>query len=146
MSDNIKHTSFEEELGSGKNISFFTVGVSMRPLLRERETHVSISPLVSAGKNDILLYKRSNGQYVLHRCIKMNENSYFMRGDNTYGLEKISKAQAIGVVSQIYRNGRCFSVKNKTYKMYVLLWNLIYPFRYTLRKTKKAVKRLLMRE
>ncbi len=137
------HTSIAKELKEGKTVTYFTVGVSMRPLLIERETNVMIAPLKAASKGDILLYIRKNGTNVLHRCIKQDNSFYYMRGDNTYGLECIKKEQAIGIVTHIYRKGKTFDVKgSKSYKAYVVLWHLLYPFRWFLFKLKAVVGRL----
>ncbi len=135
MSESIKHTTIEKELKNGKTITYFTVGYSMRPLLAERKTHVTIAPLERTKNGDILLYIRKNGAYVLHRLMKQDEAYYYMRGDNTYGLEKIQKSQAIGVVTIIYKNGIYIDVnRSKKYFLYVKLWNLIYPLRWSLVK------------
>ncbi len=144
MTQSPSKTTIVEELESGKTVTYFTIGVSMRPLLSERKTHITISPLGKAKNGDILLYIRKNGTYVLHRCIKQDERFYYMRGDNTYGLERIEKEQAVGVVTHIYRKGRYFDVKkNGAYRAYVVLWRLLYPFRLILFKAKAAMRRLL---
>ncbi len=143
MSEQAVKTTFEEELRAGRNVAFFTVGVSMRPLLRERETHVVISPLDRAEPTDILLYIRSNGAYVLHRCMRAEEEYYLMRGDNTFGFERIKKEQAIGKVTHIYRHGECFDTKNKKYRAYVHAWNIIYPARWLAFRARAAVRKIL---
>ncbi len=145
MSENTKSTTFENELKEGRSIAFFTVGVSMRPLLRERETHVMIAPISEAVSGDILLYVRACGTYVLHRCMKSDSEHYYMRGDNTYGYERIKKEQAIGVVTHIYRRGKSFDTTNPKYRAYVAIWNLIYPFRFFLWKLKDITRRVLKR-
>lgn len=123
--------SIAEELKNGKTITYFTLGISMRPLLIERKTHVRICPLTQARENDILLYIRENGSYVLHRLVKQEEDWFYMRGDNTFGPERIRKEQAIGVVTQIYRKGKYIEVEtNRMYQWYVRLWRLNYPLRY----------------
>ncbi len=137
------HTSITEELKSGKTVTYFTVGVSMRPLLTERKTHVMIAPPGKVKNGDVLLYVRKNGALVLHRLIKQDESSYYMRGDNTYGLECIEKAQALGVMTYIYRKGKTFDVKNKAYRAYVVLWRALYPCRWLLFKAKAIFRRLL---
>lgn len=140
-----KHTTFEAELRSGHTITYFTVGESMRPLLIERETHVMIAPVQQAVSGDILLYTRRNGSRVLHRCIRTDEQFCYMRGDNTYGLEKIRREQVLGVVTHIYRKGRRFNTSNETYRWYVSFWNTIYPFRWLWWKIECMAKRILRR-
>ncbi len=135
-------SSIAEELKQGKTVAYFTVGVSMRPLLTERKTHVMIAPLQEGNVGDILLYVRDNGAQVLHRCLKKDEKIYYMRGDNTCGLEPIKKAQAIGVVTHIYRKGRTFDVReSKAYGAYVTLWRWLYPFRWVLFQMKNVARR-----
>ncbi len=145
MSDNIRQSSIKNELKSGNTVTYYTVGVSMRPLLSERETIVVIVPKM-AKKNDIVLYTRKSGQYVLHRLKNEDNDFYYMRGDNTYGLEQIEKSQAIGVVTHIHRKGRVIDVEaSKGYKLYVLFWNFIYPVRLLLWKCKRFIIRVLRR-
>ncbi len=145
MINNIRQSSIEKELKSGNTITYYTVGISMRPLLSERETIVVIAPK-TAKKNDIVLYIRKNGQYVLHRLKNEDNDFYYMRGDNTYGLEQIEKSQAIGVVTHIHRKGNVIDVEaNKGYKFYVSFWNFIYPIRLLLWKCKRFAIRVLRR-
>ncbi len=137
------HTNIIDELKQGKTVTYFTVGVSMRPLLMERKTHVFIAPLDCAKNGDILLYVRENGSLVLHRCIRQDADCYFMRGDNTYGLEKIRKEQAIGVVMHIYRKGKTFATDCVAYRVYVCLWRLLYPTRFVLKFMKEIIRKLI---
>ncbi len=126
-----RFTTVARELAAGANVTLFTVGTSMQPLLYERQTHVMLSPPHTFSGGDILLYLRPNGQYVLHRCIKRRGDICYMRGDHTYGLEKISAPSVIGVVTHIYRKNKLFSVKESMpYRIYVRLWCLCYPMRW----------------
>ncbi len=136
-------TTIVDELKSGKTVTYFTVGESMRPLLCERKTHVTVVPLDFARRGDIVLYVRKNGVLVLHRLMKIDGEAYYMRGDNTCGLERIDKSQAIGKVTHIYRKARQFSVeKSASYKVYVTLWRVIYPCRWLLQKAAAVLRRL----
>ncbi len=135
-------TSIADEVKRGNSVTYFTVGVSMRPLLTERQTHVTIVPLESAENGDLLLYVRKDGRQVLHRCIKQDESFYYMRGDNTYALEKIEKGQAVGIVTHIFRKGKRFNVKeSKGYRAYNTLWQSLYPVRLALFKMRSALRR-----
>lgn len=140
----MKRTSIVDELKAGRSVTYFTVGTSMQPLLLERRTHVTIRPLAKAEAGDILLYVRENGKLVLHRLIQQDADHYYLRGDNTYELETLSKAQAIGVVSHIYRKGKTLDVKkNAAYRMYVAFWNTIYPLRLMARRVKQLIWRIV---
>ncbi len=143
MSKNIIYTNIIEQLKQGKPVTYFTVGTSMWPLLIERKTHATITPLNDAKNGDILLYIRKNGSLVLHRCIKQDADCYFLRGDNTYGFEQIRKEQAVGVVTHIYRKGKTFDTKNTAYRMYVYSWRLLYPSRLVLKTIKNIIQKMI---
>ncbi len=144
MGEEIRRSSVVAELAAGRPVTYFTVGVSMQPLLYERQTHTTVIPLCSAQKGDLLLYVRPSGALVLHRCMRLDDDYYYMRGDNTYGLERICKAQAIGIATNIYRKGKSFALRShRPYRVYVRLWNLIYPIRWLLWKCRRTARRLL---
>ncbi len=136
-------TSIAQELMRGNCVTYFTVGESMKPLLKDRQTHVTIAPIGDAKSGDILLYIRKNGALVLHRLIKLDGDFYYMRGDNTYGLERIERAQAIGVATHVYRGKGEISLKdNFGYKVYAVLWRALYPCRFLLHKAAALLRRM----
>ena len=144
MNEYMRTSSLEEELGAGHSFVYFTIGVSMKPLLIERKTHVQIAPIHNVKKDDLLLYVRKNGAKVLHRCIRIDSTHYYMRGDNTCGLECIEKEQALGKVTHIYRGEKIFDVdKSKKYKFYVAFWNAIYPVRWLMQKAKSVLRKII---
>ncbi len=147
MSDIARHTTIAEELKNGNTVTFFTVGNSMYPLLMERETHATVAPIDSIRKGDILLYIRSDGDYVLHRLIKANKDHCYMRGDNTYGLECIRTDQVIGKVTHIYRHQKTVDVEaSKGYKLYVFAWMLLYPCRWLVWKIRLILRRIFRKQ
>lgn len=147
MSDGVKRTTIADELAKGKSVTYFTVGISMRPLLRERETHVTIAPLTDEPRiGDILLYLRPGNVYVLHRLVGREGNILLIRGDNTYALERVDPAQVIGVVTHIYRRGKLFDVRaRRSYRLYVSFWNFIYPLRYFVKRVGWRIRGKLKR-
>ncbi len=147
----VTESSLVDELRAGRSVTYFTRGVSMRPLLRTAETHVHIRPVSGAEKylhHGIVLYVRANGQLILHRLIKQAGDLCYMRGDNTYGLEPIPRSHVIGVVDLIWRDGGYIDVlTDRKYLRYVRrrLWN--YPLRcavhYPCMWARAAVRRIL---
>ena len=73
-----------EVISSGGEFRLFHKGTSMMPLLRQGIDSVVLVSPDDIKKNDILLYKRSNGQFVMHRAIKIKNDEYIMCGDNQY--------------------------------------------------------------
>ena len=108
-----------------------TVGVSMRPMLRNRHDRVIIVPVGAERlkKYDLPLYRRPDGKYVLHRIIGVEDGYYVIRGDNTYVKEKIPDSWIIGVMSEFYRGNRHVLADDRGYRRYAAFWQAIYPLR-----------------
>ncbi len=140
-----RRTTIAAELASGATVTYYTLGTSMRPLLRERETHVTL--VSAAGREprvgDIVLYLRHGAageQYVLHRLIRRQGDLCLMRGDNTFDTEPVPRARVIGVVTHIYRHGRLFSVtESRPYRLYARLWQVGYPLRRLLWRVRRLL-------
>ena len=149
MVTHMTETTIVEELRAGRAITYFTNGVSMRPLLRTAETHVHILPLSAEGAEaylpqGIVLYVRPSGKLVLHRLIKQEGDVYYMRGDNTYGLEPIRREQMIGVVDTVWKDGRYIDVAtDRRYLAYVRRRLKNYPARYFAYRVKSKLRRAL---
>ena len=102
-------------------------GTSMRPLLREGESRVQV---VKTGdeplkRGDIVLYRRNNGTWVLHRIIKVkNEHTFLVCGDHQWKLdEQIQKEQILAVVQGFFRNGHYVDDRTLWYRLYKAVWN-----------------------
>lgn len=130
----------EKEIASGKPTVTVTVGDSMEPLLFHRSSRVVIVKTdTELKKNELPMYKRPSGQFVMHRIIKVDKDFYYTRGDNRTGLEKVPKAWVQGVVTEIYRKGKHFSVTNPWYRCYVTVWNVSYPIRWCIYKIRRMI-------
>ena len=108
-----------------------TVGVSMRPMLRNRHDRVIIVPLGEERliKYDLPPYRRPDGKYVLHRIIGVEDGYYVIRGDNTYVKEKVPASWIVGVMSEYYRGKRHVLADDQGYRRYAAFWQAIYPLR-----------------
>lgn len=82
-------------------------GASMRPTIVPGRDSVSVVRLEGEPRRyDILLYRRPNGQFVLHRVARVKKGSYTMCGDNQVVFERgICHSDVVGVVSVIHRPG-----------------------------------------
>ena len=135
-------SSFEEELDKKGILVYTNKGNSMYPLIRQGKDVLIIKKVNSKLKKmDIPLYKRESGQYVLHRIIKVNENDYVIRGDNTYYNETgIRDDQILGVLSWVIREGKEISVNSLSYKIYSYFWYYTYYLRKLIIKTKRCIR------
>ena len=118
------NVSIKEYLAN--NGEFFTTphGDSMWPLLHNKKDAIRVVSTDSRlKKHDVALYIRSNGQYVLHRVMKVYADSYVMCGDSQFNLEYgIKDEQVIGKLDGFYRGDRYHTVKDLCYKLYTFVW------------------------
>lgn len=135
-------SSFEEELDKKGILVYTNKGNSMYPLIRQGKDVLIIKKVnTRLKKMDVPLYKRESGQYVLHRIIKVNENDYVIRGDNTYYNETgIRDDQILGVLSGVIREGKEISVNSLSYKIYSYFWYYTYYLRKLIIKTKRCIR------
>lgn len=111
----------EEQLNAGKNVCFTPNGISMQPMLYQGRDSVILSPTPAVLKKyDLPLYRRDDGQFVLHRIVKVNKDgTYTLCGDNQYIRENgISHSQVIGLVTAFTRKDKRISCKNPIYRLY----------------------------
>jgi hypothetical protein len=80
-------------------------------------------------KDELPLYRRADGKYILHRIIGVKGDCYVIRGDNTYQKEFVPREQILGYVTEFYRGERRIASDSRAYRVYVVLWNWIYPIR-----------------
>ena len=122
-------TSFEELLARDGRLVYKTKGRSMKPMLRQNRDLVVIGvPASRLKKYDVAFYRRGE-KYVLHRVIRVKEDHYLIRGDNTFTLENVPDRDVLGVLTAFVRKGRQHTVDEKGYRLYVRLWDGIYPLR-----------------
>ena len=111
--------SYEEELMLHGKILRTNKGVSMMPLLREgRDVMIIEKKEGRLKKYDAPLYKR-DGEYVVHRIVRVRETSYDIIGDNCIKIERgITDEQIIGVLTGVIRNGKTIYADSFKYKLY----------------------------
>jgi hypothetical protein len=114
------------------DVPITTTGDSMYPLWKHKRDMVVLTNCdkFNLKRGDIPLYKRPSGQYVLHRIIKVNKNSYDMCGDAQWNIEyNIPKENIIAVVKSFTRKGREYSSNNFSFRVYSDIWMRLLPLR-----------------
>ena len=113
---------FEDIINKQGQLVYTNVGDSMYPLIKPRDLLVIKKVTAPLKKNDIPLYKRDSGQYVLHRIVKIKNGEYYICGDNRAFIERgITDRHIIGVLTDIVREGRTIPVNSPEFKSYVKL-------------------------
>ena len=135
----------EEQINQDGYVLMLSVGDSMQPMLHQRREQLLIEKIKNPlKKGDVVLYKRSSGQYVLHRIVKKKKECYIIRGDNRYINEKVYSNQIIGILNGFYRGEKYIDCqKNKLYYFYKVRWRLLYPFRFLFKTVIYGVKKIL---
>lgn len=127
-----------ETTENGGEFALVTAGTSMKPLLRDRMDTVYLKkPEFPLGCYEIPLYRRDNGQYVLHRICACHDGAYDMIGDNQLDVEHgVTEDRIIAVVSRINRKNRIIRTDSSVlYKIYVFLWCRCMFVRFFVKKT-----------
>lgn len=124
-----KGISYEEALSRFGRLVYATSGGSMRPFIRSGEDAVVIEAK-PWGRYDAVLYRREDGQYVLHRIVDICPEGYVLQGDNCRQREPgIREDQILGVLTAVIRKGRTVDVNRPLYRMRVRLWCVLRPVR-----------------
>lgn len=112
-------------------VSFVYDGRDMLPIIRSGRDLVTVmSPETDIKINDVLLYRRENGDFVLGRVIYINDGLYVMRGDDRSINEyNIKSEQIIGKMISFDRNSKTCTVTDKGYKIYVAFLPIVFFFR-----------------
>lgn len=136
----------EEVLASGGEFRMYPKGTSMLPLIVQTRDSVVLKRNFADGarKHDIAFYRRKNGQFVLHRVMKIcADGTYTMCGDNQTALEKgIEKNQIIAYVSELYRKDKAVKTESVGYSLYVFFWTKL-PIRRAFFFARRAVNKLV---
>lgn len=123
--------SFEEVLKKQGTLVFTPKGNSMQPLLSHNENPVVLVPVTGRlQKGDVPFYKRENGQYVLHRIIRVRKESYDCCGDNQSAIEKgVTDQMIIAKMAGFYRGETYVSLNEAWVKRYAKRRMATRPFR-----------------
>ncbi len=110
----------KEVIESGGEFTFYPHGTSMLPLIREGVDQVVLVKAYSIEKGDVIFYLRDNGQFVLHRVVKIQNGEYVMCGDNQAALEYgITDKHILAKMKAVLRDGQVIDETNKKYRKYI---------------------------
>ncbi len=122
----------EDSLRQGLRVTLTVSGRSMRPLFSHKRDSVILSACdpYSLKRGDVPLYRRDDGQYVLHRIVRVSENGYTLTGDAQWELETdLPKDHVLAVMTGFVRKGKTVDCDNFGYRVYVALWLWLLPLR-----------------
>lgn len=123
-SPNVNLTEFwpvmKEVIDSDGEFTFHPRGISMLPLIRQGEDEVVLVKAKNIKAGDVVFYLRDNGQFVLHRVVKIKNGEYTMCGDNQFYLEHgIYDKHILAKMKNVIRDGQVIDETNKKYRKYI---------------------------
>lgn len=137
-------SSYEQELARTGTLTYVTKGRSMRPFIRSGEDLVHLrakKPGERFSRFDVILYHRENGEYVLHRIVKVLPDSYILCGDNTYTKEPgITDDQVLGILTGITRGGKALDLHRRSYRFAIWFWHTFFGPRVLAMKLRRWLK------
>lgn len=124
----------EEAFSNNQKFKMPVNGVSMLPFLNKTH-YVVLDKPNNLKRNDMILYKRENGQYVLHRIFRVKKDHFQLIGDNQFYREyPIYENQVIGKVVSVIKGNKVDNLNSFKYKLYLFIWQfrvlrlLFFPF------------------
>ena len=122
-----------KEIFDNNSIACIAVtGMSMYPFLREKIDSVELSPPDFKGMNrgDIVLIRREDGEYVLHRVVRKNRDHFYIAGDAQQLIEgPLHRDQLVAVVTSVRRREKKIKCNNFIWRLLSSIWTLLLPLR-----------------
>ena len=119
-----------ELINSGKTVPLVASGSSMTPFIVHQRDTIFISKANELHKGDMVFYKRSTGQYVMHRIHHIKNDEFYIVGDAQNEIEgPIKREQIFGVIKKLNRKGKLIDNHNFCWKFFQHVWIRIVPLR-----------------
>ncbi|MBO5317947.1 MAG: S24/S26 family peptidase [Oscillospiraceae bacterium] len=134
----------QTQLTHGGTANLIVTGNSMYPmLLSHRDSVRLVVPKEPLRKGDLILYRREEGAYILHRIVsKPVHDTFFCCGDNQWIRETVTRRQVIAVVDRFTRKKKQHDVRSFSHRLYVALWVALLPVRRPLFVLRRKLGRL----
>jgi len=130
----------EEQLAHG-SAQLPVTGNSMSPTFRGGRDLVRLERKEVLRRGDVILYRRDSGQYVLHRLLRVGEETLVCCGDRQTEREQIRPSQALAVVTAFCRKGVWRDVNAPLYRLYLQFW-MILPLRRAVFFAREVLRRV----
>ena len=117
--------------GNKKSVTFVVKGVSMHPFLESGRDKVVLVPPRIPRVGDVVLAEIRKETYALHRVIKIEGDTYIMRGDGNplWMKEHFIKENIVGIADAFIRKGKLVHTSSRKWRWYSALWKAAAPLR-----------------
>ena len=118
-------------------------GSSMHPMLQSgRDSVILEKPGFPVKGHPVLLYRRENGDYILHRLVRRKKAGFLCCGDNQWQTELVCPEQVVATVTGFVRKGKRYYVNHQGYRFYAWLWSAALPVRRPLLAVRRWLGKL----
>ena len=138
MESKLRVTDPEELMGpllelveQGETVPLVISGGSMTPFLVHRRDAVYLSRISRPlKKGDMILYRRDNGAYVLHRVCRVRKDCFDLVGDAQTAIERgIRSGQVLALVTAVRRKGQLLQNGSFWWTFFETVWIRLIPLR-----------------
>ena len=118
-------------------------GNSMYPLIRRMQDYVTVNPVNrKIRKGDIVLFRRADGCFVVHRVRKIKGQMLVTMGDNCALPDREITADCVlGYITRVERGKRIINTDTFFRRVTGLAWQRILPLRKIYSKIKKNIRK-----
>ena len=118
-------------VNEGKECRLLISGSSMAPfLVHERDSILFSKPDRELRRGDMVFYQRDNGQYVMHRILKVKPEGLYIIGDAQTEVEgPVKPEQVFALVTKVNRKGKWVGPGNFWWWFFSTVWLRLFPIR-----------------
>lgn len=117
-------------VAEGETVTIMTKGNSMLPFIRGGRDSVSLERPERLEPGMIALAEVSEGVYVLHRIMTIEDGTVVLMGDgNLKGREKCRTTDVKAIATYIIRNGRRIDTAARRHQRQARIWKSLLPVR-----------------
>ncbi len=120
-------------VNEGKEVSLLISGSSMVPFIAHHRDSVYFkAPDRPLKKGDVVFHQRDNGQFVVHRILKVHDNGqlFDIIGDNQTVVEKnVRRDQIFGLIVAVRRKGKMIYPGDLWWVLFEKVWINMIPLR-----------------
>lgn len=136
--------AIQEQLAENRQAVFTVTGRSMWPFLYHRRDQVIVEKAEkeTLKRGDIVLFRVSDEQYLLHRITKLSKDTFQTTGDGNYCRDMpVPYEYIIGKVCAVIRKEKKIYCNDWRWKVLSKMWMLAFPIRRPLVQMWKFVRK-----
>ena len=124
-------SALRELTEAGQEVSIVIAGNSMSPfMVHERDKICFKKPDRPLKKGDMVFYQRDNGQFIMHRILRVRDGCYDIVGDAQIDIEKeIRDDQIFAIVTKVCRKGKWIGPGDLWWNFFEKIWINLVPYR-----------------